>query len=722
MRRAGLAAGVGLVVAGVAQAQVAEWANPAGGDWADSSNWADGVLPEPWAGLVRFELDSSFSVLGPALYEGRRLLIDGSRVEIQARPGSQSPLLAWFEPEAQNPQAVLIGASPGRESSLVTDMSVFGRRIAVGAAGAGAMSLSRTLVVEDLVVGGLAEARDAVGAVALEGPDARMIRPDDVTSQELTIGLAGSGRLRLLNGAEALDVTRLRLGVEPGSHGALELEGAGTRMEVGELEFGLGSSTVTVADDASLIFGTGPFLTTFANVNFSLRGGVAEGPARLEFLGAEGTFRLDGGSRFIVEDYATVYNLDLRSPGTRFETQFFRVNGSLTLRDGAEIIVDRTDLPYAIAGVVIGGALIDNARLIVEQVDGVARYPSLALGGPQSGGGHRVEIVNGGVIDTEGQLLIRFDGASRISGMGTIVRQTTHLSNSWPSPPVPRGATYLIGLRPPGGAASRMDIADGATVIGSAIIFGATVHVSDASLVGEEVMLIEYLSSLTLSNGGAARSPLLLIGQRTTDASPPPPPLVRGVGVLDGIVSNAGIIDPGEVGAAGALRIEGALRMEPHTVELPASLLGGPSNRLSGRGVLHIDIASPADHDRLEVTGDAILGGTLEVSLLGGFAPAWGDAFTVLTAGAIDGEFETLDLPEAPAGLVYEVEYTDTAATLSLARRTDITRDLVVGAEDLGALLMQWGTTDALADVNGDGVVDGADLGIVLGDWGAHAN
>jgi len=42
-----------------------------------------------------------------------------------------------------------------------------------------------------------------------------------------------------------------------------------------------------------------------------------------------------------------------------------------------------------------------------------------------------------------------------------------------------------------------------------------------------------------------------------------------------------------------------------------------------------------------------------------------------------------------------------------------------VGGDDLGELLLRWGTADKLADLTDDGVVDGADLGALLRAWGA---
>jgi|GEM_PF-4319627 len=83
-----------------------------------------------------------------------------------------------------------------------------------------------------------------------------------------------------------------------------------------------------------------------------------------------------------------------------------------------------------------------------------------------------------------------------------------------------------------------------------------------------------------------------------------------------------------------------------------------------GAGGLDIEIGGPVpgvDHDQLAVQTDAVLGGTLRVRLVGGFVPAVGDRFDILTCGGVcSGTFAALDLPP---GLDGDVEVTPGAAT-----------------------------------------------------------
>ena len=76
----------------------------------------------------------------------------------------------------------------------------------------------------------------------------------------------------------------------------------------------------------------------------------------------------------------------------------------------------------------------------------------------------------------------------------------------------------------------------------------------------------------------------------------------------------------------------------------------------TARGTLNIEIGGTmpgTGYDQLVVTGQVTLDGTLNVSLLGGFAPNIDDAFRVLLFGSGSGDFATkngLDLGNGIAG------------------------------------------------------------------------
>lgn len=119
----------------------------------------------------------------------------------------------------------------------------------------------------------------------------------------------------------------------------------------------------------------------------------------------------------------------------------------------------------------------------------------------------------------------------------------------------------------------------------------------------------------------------------------------------------AGSCCPGK--SAGILTIDGSVVMT-NTATLNIEL-GGTT---PGTG-----------YDRLVVTGNATLDGTLRATLIDAFTPTNGDAFAVLTYGSRSNEFAGLDLPILDADQRWDVSYGSTSMTLSVAAIIDIDGD-----------------------------------------------
>jgi hypothetical protein len=153
-------------------------------------------------------------------------------------------------------------------------------------------------------------------------------------------------------------------------------------------------------------------------------------------------------------------------------------------------------------------------------------------------------------------------------------------------------------------------------------------------------------------------------------------------------------------------------------------------------GVLVIEIAGPVpveQHDMLVVADRAWLAGELALVFNDGFDPAPGDAFTIIAAGSIDGQFDHVELPQAQRDLAAVLLYEDTAVTVCIdfadrsgcqetsiedqAVNADLTDDGLVDVHDLLAVLRAWGERTGEADLNQDGSVDGLDLLVLLRAW-----
>jgi hypothetical protein len=108
-------------------------------------------------------------------------------------------------------------------------------------------------------------------------------------------------------------------------------------------------------------------------------------------------------------------------------------------------------------------------------------------------------------------------------------------------------------------------------------------------------------------------------------------------------------------------------------------------NYTQSSGTLQMELASLASFDELVVNGNLMLGGVLQISLLGGYSPTAGASFDILDwSGSRNGTFTSLVLPNLSGSLAWNTSQLYTTGVLSVVA--------------------------ALAgDYNGDGVVDAAD-------------
>jgi hypothetical protein len=84
-------------------------------------------------------------------------------------------------------------------------------------------------------------------------------------------------------------------------------------------------------------------------------------------------------------------------------------------------------------------------------------------------------------------------------------------------------------------------------------------------------------------------------------------------------------------------------------------------------GELRVDIGgvvADTRHDVLVVGGVATLSGTLSLEKAGGYEPAVGDRFVILTAGEVAGTFDAVD---QPGGFTVAISYTGTTVEVRVA-------------------------------------------------------
>jgi T5SS/PEP-CTERM-associated repeat protein len=132
-----------------------------------------------------------------------------------------------------------------------------------------------------------------------------------------------------------------------------------------------------------------------------------------------------------------------------------------------------------------------------------------------------------------------------------------------------------------------------------------------------------------------------------------------------------------------------------------------------------------SEFDTMKVAGEAILDGTLEVSLINSFTPSAGDTFEILTSGGgINESFDTELLPALPGGLFFEVEYNrNDVLLLTSGILGDYNRNGAVDAADyvVWRKTLRQGGSGLPADGDGNGQVDLNDLNVWRANFGNTA-
>ena len=375
----------------------------------------------------------------------------------------------------------------------------------------------------------------------------------------------------------------------------------------------------------------------------------------LLFLG-NGAYANDGG---LIEVDSAVFASDLVASGATITGGTVQLVGP----GAGELLLDNT--------AIVGGTLTNNSTGLIHAVQGTNH-----LGGTVTNpGGGQILIANGAelVLEASGQYL----------NAGTIVL------NSFGGLTTLRvaGGTVTLG----GGGAVQMSNGPSNRILGVApsdhlfnadnVIFGAgEIGLGFMNFTNQGTLVVNPPNSLTLdTTDGAihnlgtvhvAAGSMLALGAGDTYSQ------TAGATVVDGTLAAAGgLVDIG----GGALRGTGTIfspavlnggQAAPGTSPGILSIVGGYSQSAAGSLAIEIGGATAGtQYDRLAVAGAASLGGSLDVSLINGFAPTEGQVFTILTAASIMGTFA--GLPDGavlvlPGGGGFIVHYTPAGAPTSV--------------------------------------------------------
>jgi autotransporter-associated beta strand protein len=184
---------------------------------------------------------------------------------------------------------------------------------------------------------------------------------------------------------------------------------------------------------------------------------------------------------------------------------------------------------------------------------------------------------------------------------------------------------------------------------------------------------------------------------------------IAGTGSVIANINNLGIVAPGS--STGILTIDGNYVQEPN-------------------GILKIELGGvePNQCDALIVTGNINLAGTLEVKLIDGFIPLYGDTFDILDWDRHSGTFDTLDIPSPP-----DAQYWDTSNLYTTGQITfvgpclnwDLNCDGCTNLSDYSKLSSYWMESPCTednwfcngTDLDKSGIVDFNDIEILVTHW-----
>jgi hypothetical protein len=114
--------------------------------------------------------------------------------------------------------------------------------------------------------------------------------------------------------------------------------------------------------------------------------------------------------------------------------------------------------------------------------------------------------------------------------------------------------------------------------------------------------------------------------------------------------------------------------------------------------------------DRLVVNGAALIGGYLNIDIDGGFVPALGNTFNIISASAgVSGAFDLRDISGMPAGLTFQINYLPTAVTLQVVSKPFFSADFDEDGDVDFTDLAIWDAAfdlNQLGDANGDNRTD----------------
>ncbi len=281
----------------------------------------------------------------------------------------------------------------------------------------------------------------------------------------------------------------------------------------------------------------------------------------------------------------------------------FRDTGILTIGDGSTLTINGTYTEQGSVTVQAGASLIAAGAF--------ANFDGATLTGGTYDISGTFQFTNAAVVTNAATLILDGPDAQVIDQNGNDGLAGSLVANA-------AGASLTLqddaNLTTPGdfNNAGSLDIMGTVTVAGA--------FANSGSLILSGTLTLTAGGSYTQTAGGSS---ILSGGTLTAATVNLQGGIVTGSGTITGNVTNAAEIDVGGAGAIGQLAIAGDYTQ-------------------TAAGILNLEVGgydAGSGFDQLTISGQATLDGTLNVSLLNGFVPMSGDAFSLLTFASATGTF-----------------------------------------------------------------------------------
>ena len=435
--------------------------------------------------------------------------------------------------------------------------------------------------------------------------------------------------------------------------------------------------TVTVADELRVASGGLLTLDNFHNNHvLNANGNVLIDGGTLRRTGGGGIST--GGLRLAAGRTLTVQNAGSFAHGGTLGVQ----NGTLHVRAAGRAHAGGLDLATTGAGTV----LVEGAGSSLT-MDLTLHQPGFQTWGA-TGHAASVDVRGGASATLTGGLRLASDGGAArltVDGPGTTFTQR------------------MIGL---GEAQEQFIVGHASAGSAELTVRNGAAFTSDAGIVGEGRIIINTTGRINVESGGTFAAARI---DRTGGQFNMLGGTVRFDQFTGNLLNQSGTLRPGYGPASIAGSIHGNYTQQP-------------------AGSLGIDIGGvlPGEMDRLIVTGNAVIAGTLDLALVDDFIPIIGNTFPLVQtqSGNVGGRFSRVNgtLPLPDIGLA--VTYTPTQVLARASLVGDVNFDNSVNLADFNVLAGNFGASNrtwAQADFTGDGVVNLQDFDRLAGHFGLSA-